>query len=165
METDFLTWIFLGGGIILMLMELVLPAGVALFLGFSGLTVGILRFFGILSGAGVSVAAWLIISIGLTLAIRPFLNKYFKPESFYKIADEDYEAMDKIAVVTKRVNDRDNSGRIRFDGTSWSARSMDGSIKEGDEVKIRFRENTTWIVESVGITEPTNQQLKQPNKN
>lgn len=165
MDADLLTWIFLGGGILLMFLEFVLPGGVALFLGFSGLAVGILRFLGILSDPGVSVAAWLVLSVGLTLAIRPFLKKYFRPESSYKIADEDYEAMDQVAVVLTEVTDRDNSGRIRFDGTSWSARTMEGSIKEGEQVKIRFRENTTWIVEPVGVVEPTKQQLKQPNKN
>lgn len=164
MDAELLTWIFLGGGTLLMFLEFILPGGVALFLGFSGVTIGILRFMGILSGPGISVAAWLILSVGLTLAIRPFLKKYFKPESSYKVADEDYEAMDKTAEVLQEVNDSDNSGRIRFNGTSWSARSMEGSIKEGELVKIRFRENTTWIVESVGVVEPTKQQLKQPNK-
>lgn len=165
METDLLTWIFLGGGILLVILELILPGGLALFLGFSGLSVGLLRILGILSGTGTSIAVWLILSVALTILIRPFLNKYFKPESYTKYADEDYEAMDQIAVVTETVNEDDNTGKIKLDGTIWRARSLEGQIKAGKEVRIRYRDNTTWIVEPVGIKEPTTQQLRNLNKN
>ncbi|MEX0662817.1 MAG: NfeD family protein [Balneolaceae bacterium] len=160
-----LTWIFLIGGILLMLLEFVVPSGVALFLGFSGLTIGLLRFFGILTDPTLSISAWLILSVGLTIAIRPFIKKYLKPESFFKYADEDFEAMDQIVEVIKPITDKDNSGRIRFDGVSWQARSLEGDIKKGQKARIRFRENTTWIVESMGVIDPPKDQLKQPNKN
>lgn len=165
MEADLLTWIFLGGGLLLMILEFILPGGLAFFLGFSGLSVGILRFFGILSGTGSSIAAWLILSVALTIAIRPFLKKYLKPESYSKYADEDYEAMDQIVEVIKTVNEDDNLGKIRLDGTNWRARSLEGQIEPGKKVRIRYRENTTWIVEPIGIKEPTNNQLRNLNKN
>lgn len=165
MDADLITWIFLGGGALLMLLELVLPGGVAFFLGFSGLAVGVLRLFGLIAGPGLSVAVWLILSVVLTIAIRPFIKKYFKPESYTKYADEDYEAMDQIVEVVEDVTDLDNSGTIRFDGTIWRARSIDGTIKAGEKVKIRFRENTTWIVEAEGVKEPSNKKLRNPNKN
>lgn len=148
-----------------MLLEFVVPSGVALFLGFSGLTIGLLRFFGILTDPTLSISAWLILSVGLTIAIRPFIKKYLKPESFFKYADEDFEAMDQIVEVIKPITDKDNSGRIRFDGVSWQARSLEGDIKKGQKARIRFRENTTWIVESMGVIDPPKDQLKQPNKN
>lgn len=165
MEADFLTWIFLGGGLLLMLLELLLPGGVALFLGFSGITVGVLRFLGLLSSTGGSIAAWLILSVGLTIAIRPFIKKYFRPESNFKYADEDYEAMDQVAEVIVDVNEEDNTGKIRFDGTVWRAKSLEGTIKAGEKVRIRYRENTTWIVESIGVKEPSKEQLRNLNKN
>lgn len=165
MDIETLTWVFLIGGILLMLLEFLIPSGVALFLGFSGLTVGILRFFGILSDPTLSVTAWLLLSVGLTIAIRPFIKKYLKAESFFKYADEDYEAMDQIVEVTSPINDKDNSGRIRFDGVSWQARSLEGTIKKGQKARIRYRENTTWIVEPMGVIDPPGNQLKQPNKN
>ena len=165
MDADILTWIFLGGGLLLMLLEFAAPSGVALFLGFSGLVVGLLRFFDLLTSTGGSVAAWLILSVGLTIAIRPFVKKYFKPESSFKYADEDYEAMDQIAEVIEDVNDYDSSGKIRFDGISWRAKSLEGTIKAGEKVRIRFRENITWIVEAEGIREPTKQQIRNKNRN
>ncbi len=165
MEADLLTWIFLGGGILLMILEFILPGGVALFLGFSGLSIGLLRFLGILTGTGSSIAAWLILSVALTIAIRPFLKRYFKSESYFKLADEDYEAMDQVVEVIKAVNDEDNSGKIRLDGTAWQARSLEGTIEAGTKVRIRYRENTTWIVEPIGIKEPSKEQLRNLNKN
>jgi inner membrane protein len=165
MEPETLTWLFLIGGTLLMIAELALPGGVAFFLGVSGVTVGLLRLVGLLSEPVSATAAWLLISVGLTIAIRPFIKKYFKPETSFKIADEDYEAMDKIAVVTEDLSDKDNSGRIRFGGATWQARSMDGRVEAGKEVVIRYRENTTWVVEPVQGSDPVNQKLKQPERN
>jgi inner membrane protein len=165
MEPETLTWIFLAGGILLMILETVLPGGVAFFLGISGVGVGILRFLGLLSDPVSATAAWLLSSVGLTIAIRPFIKKYFKSETYTKIADEDFEAMDQIAVVTGQINEDDNSGRIRFNGASWNARAMSGRIEPGAKVVIRYRENTTWVVEKHDDYEPTNQSTKQQEKN
>jgi inner membrane protein len=165
MEAETLTWIFLGGGILLMILEAVLPGGVAFFLGISGVGVGILRFLGLLSDPVSAFAAWLLTSVGLTIAIRPFIKKYFKSETYTKIADEDFEAMDQIAVVTRELNEDDNSGRIRFNGASWNARTLSGRIKPGAKVVIRYRENTTWVVETHDDYEPTDQSIKQQEKN
>lgn len=165
MDAELLTWIFLGGGILLMILEFAFPSGLALFLGFSGLSVGVLRFLGILTGTGSSIAAWLLLSVALTIVIRPFIKKYFKAESYFKLADEDYEAMDQVVEVVETVTDNDNSGKIRLNGTSWRARSLDGEIEAGQKVRLRYRENTTWIVESIGIKEPSQEQLRNLNKN
>lgn len=161
MDGETLTWLFLGGGILLMILEFFLPGGVAFFLGISGLSIGVLRLFGFLADPVSATAAWLLTSVGLTIAIRPFIKKYLKPETFFKYADEDYEAMDQIAEVIEELNDRDNSGRIRFDGVSWSARSVEGTVKPGQKVMIRYRENTTWVVEPLEGFEPDkNQKIK-----
>lgn len=165
MDSELLTWLFIAGGIILMILELAIPGGVAFFLGISGLAVGLLRFLGLLSDPVSAVSVWLLSSMALTIAIRPFIKKYLKPESSYKLADEDYEAMDQIAVVTDELNDLDNSGRIRFDGVTWQARSMEGRIPAGKEVIIRYRENTTWIVEAVGASDPTSISQKNSERN
>lgn len=164
MDGEILTWIFLAGGLLLMLIEFAIPGGIAFILGFSGLVVGALRFFDILTSTGGSVAAWLFLSVALTIAIRPLISKYFKPESSFKYADEDYEAMDQIAVVTEDVSEEE-SGKIRFNGTTWRARSLQGTIRAGEQVRIKYRENITWIVEAIGVQEPSKEQLKNLNRN
>lgn len=147
MDSELLTWIFLGGGLALMILETLVPGGVSFFLGLSGILVGVLRFFGILVEPSTAVAAWLGLSIGLILVFRPLLMKYWGGESSVKLADEDFEAMDQIVDVVEPVNDQDNSGRIRFQGISWQARTLQGELKPGQKAKIKYRDNVTWIVE------------------
>lgn len=147
MDSEILTWLFIGGGILLMLSEIFIPGGVALFLGFSGLTVGLLRWIGFLSDPFWAIFAWLFLSVALTIIIRPFIRKYLKGERSFKFADEDYEAIDQVVQVVETVTDFDNSGRIRFQGISWQARTIEGTIEAGQMARISYRENTTWIVE------------------
>ncbi len=132
-----------------MILETLLPGGVALFLGISGVGVGVLRWLGFLTDPFWSVFWWLITSLGLTIVIRPFIKRYLKGDRSFKFADEDYEAIDKIVDVVEKVTDFDNSGRIRFQGISWQARTMEGEIKPGQKARISYRDNTTWIVEAV----------------
>lgn len=165
MEADLLTWLFMIGGVLLIVLEAVVPGGIAFLLGLSGLGVGVVRYFGFLDDPLTAVVVWLLSSTLMTIAIRPFINKYFKGDSSYKFADEDYEAMDQIVEVIEPVNDLDNEGRIRFQGISWQARSVEGKIPAGTQVRIKYRDNTTWIVEEADPLDSPGIQLKTPNKN
>lgn len=147
MDSETITWLFLAGGILLMILETVLPSGLAFFLGLSGFTVGIIRWLGFLSNPLSAIFVWLTLSVALTILIRPFIKKYLKGERSFKFADEDYEAIDKVVDVVETVTDSDNSGRIRFQGITWQARTADGTIEAGTKARISYRENTTWIVE------------------
>jgi len=149
MNESLLTWIFAGGGLFLMILEAFIPGGVAFFLGLSGLLVALLRYIGLIANPGISVAIWLICSLGLTIAFRPFLKKYWGGQSFFKLADEDYEAMDQIVDVIEPIGALDNNGRIRFRGSSWKARSEEGTIAAGSKARIKYRDNLTWVVEPV----------------
>ena len=149
MDGETLTWIFLIGGIILMVLETVLPSGMALILGFSGLLVGLLRFLGLLADPTTATLAWFLTSLVLTVGALPFIKKYFGGETTFKIADEDYEAMDQIVDVVEDISDLNNEGRIRYQGISWQARTIEGDVPAGSQVRIKYRDNTTWIVEPV----------------
>ena len=121
MDGEWITWGFLIGGIVLMLLEALIPGGVTFVLGFSGLAVGILRYLGFLEDPFTATFTWLLSSMALTILIRPFIKKYFPGETSYKFADEDYEAMDQIVEVVEPINEFDNDGRIRFQGISgWN---------------------------------------------
>ncbi|NGP87842.1 NfeD family protein [Fodinibius halophilus] len=149
MDAETLTMVFFIGGIVLMIIETIIPGGVSFFLGVSGLIVGALRWFGILDDPTTSIITWLFTSVALILAMRPLLMKYWGGDSSYKLADEDVEAMDEVVEVIEPVNADDNSGRIRFQGISWKAQTLEGEISAGQKAKIRYRNNVTWIVEPV----------------
>jgi membrane protein implicated in regulation of membrane protease activity len=165
MDGEIITWTFLIGGIVLMLLEALIPGGVTFILGFSGLTVGILRYLGFLEDPFTATFTWLLSSMALTILIRPFIKKYFPGETFFKFADEDYEAMDQIVEAVEPINEFDNNGRIRYQGITWQARSMEGKIPAGTKVRIKYRENTTWIVEPVNTIDSVKNQIKEKNKN
>ncbi|MTI88211.1 MAG: NfeD family protein [Balneolaceae bacterium] len=163
MDGELLTWLFLIGGIILLLLEMVLPGGVALILGLSGLGIGILRWFGLLADPFTAAMVWLLSSVALTILIRPLIKKYFAGDISFKYADEDYEAMDQVVDVVEPINDIDNSGRIRYQGITWQARTIEGDIPAGAQVRIKYRDNTTWIVEAVDIIDSPKRKLKDSN--
>lgn len=165
MDGELLTWVFLIGGILLMLSETLIPSGVALLLGFSGLAVGVLRFFGLLEEPSSAIFTWLLASTALTILIRPFIKKYFPADYSFKYADEDYEAMDQIVDVVEPISDTDNNGRIRFQGISWQARTIEGEIPAGQQVRIKYRDNTTWIVEPVDYVNDNKIKLKDNKTN
>lgn len=147
MDSETLTWIFFIGGALLMLLEIFIPGGVSFFLGLSGVIVGVLRLLGFLVDPGSSVLTWLLSSIGLILLMRPLVMKYWGGESYFKLADEDYEAIDEIVEVIEPVNPYDNSGRIRYQGISWQARTLEGKLPGGAKARIKYRDNVTWIIE------------------
>jgi membrane protein implicated in regulation of membrane protease activity len=164
MDSEIITWIFLIGGIVLMVLELLLPGGVSFFLGFSGIIVGIARYLGLWEDPMTATGIWLLLSMAMTILIRPLLTKYFEGETSFKHADEDYEAMDEVVDVIEEVNEFDNSGRIRFQGISWQARTLEGKVPAGGKAKIKYRENTTWIVEPTDDLEgpPSTQRIEAP---
>lgn len=132
-----------------MILETLIPGGVSFFLGVGGLIVGLLRWMEIISSPATSIITWLFTSVALILAMRPLLKKYWGGESSYKLANEDIEAMDEVVEVIEPVNASDHTGRIRFQGISWQAKTLEGEIPAGAKAKIRYRDNVTWIVEPV----------------
>lgn len=164
MDGDTLSWIFLIGGILLIAAEWLIPSGISVILGISGLLVGGIRFLGFLDDPITATLAWVVTSALLAVVTLPVMKKYFGGESSSKFADEDYEAMDQVVDVIEPIDEQSNEGRIRFQGITWQARSLDGDIPAGTQVRIKYRDNTTWIVEPVSkLDSPYTQRLKQSN--
>jgi membrane protein implicated in regulation of membrane protease activity len=148
MDATALTWIFFLGGLLLMLLETVLPGGVAFFLGFGGLAVAGLRLFGIFTDPFTAVFAWLLLSTGLTVALRPFAMRYFGGDVSLALTDEDAEALGEKVTVVEPVG-AETPGRIRFRGAEWDARTVEGALPKGAKAKILYRDNLTWVVEPI----------------
>jgi membrane protein implicated in regulation of membrane protease activity len=145
-DPTFLTWVFLGGGLALMLLETVVPGGIAFFLGVGGLLVGGVRSLGLLLDPVTAVIFWVFASAGLTIALRPFLLRFVQGDISLGVTDEDAEAMGQTVRVVEPVGP-DEPGRIRFRGASWDARTLEGELPKGADAKILYRDNLTWVVE------------------
>ncbi|WP_263809353.1 MULTISPECIES: NfeD family protein [Salinibacter] len=147
LDPTLLTWAFVVGGTLLMLIEAVVPGGIAFFLGIGGVVVGGLRALGLLIDPLSSVVTWVFLSTGLTIALRPLMLRFVQGDVSLAMTDEDAEAMGETVTVVEAVGP-ESPGRIRFRGAAWDARTLEGQLPEGAEAQLLYRDNLTWIVES-----------------
>jgi membrane protein implicated in regulation of membrane protease activity len=148
LDPTLLTWIFFAGGLLLLFIEVILPGGVAFFFGAGGLIVAGLRALGLLMDPFSAAIAWTLISVGMTIALRPIATRYFGGESSIGITDEDAETMGQTVTVLEPLSS-EKTGRVRFRGAAWDARTLEGALPKGAEARIVYRDNLTWVVEPV----------------
>ena len=147
LDPTLLTWAFVVGGAFLMLIEAVVPGGIAFFLGIGGVAVGGLRALGLLVDPLSSIVTWVFLSTGLTIALRPLMLRFVQGDVSLAMTDEDAEAMGETVTVLESVGP-ESPGRIRFRGAAWDARTLEGQLPEGAEAQLLYRDNLTWVVES-----------------
>jgi Membrane protein implicated in regulation of membrane protease activity len=146
LDPTLLTWAFVVGGALLMLVEAVVPGGIAFFLGIGGVVVGGLRALGLLVDPLSSVVTWVFLSTGLTIALRPLMLRFVQGDVSLAMTDEDAEAMGETVTVVEAVGP-ESPGRIRFRGATWDARTLEGRLPDGAEAQLLYRDNLTWVVE------------------
>ncbi|MCS3667974.1 membrane protein implicated in regulation of membrane protease activity [Salinibacter ruber] len=146
LDPTLLTWAFVVVGALLMLIEAVVPGGIAFFLGIGGVVVGGLRALGLLVDPLSSVVTWVFLSTGLTIALRPLMLRFVQGDVSLAMTDEDAEAMGETVTVVEAVGP-ESPGRIRFRGATWDARTLEGRLPDGAEAQLLYRDNLTWVVE------------------
>ena len=133
-----LTLIWLIAGIILCLMEVLLPTAFVQFLmGISALVVALLSYLG-LSSVWLQAVLWLLLSTVLVV----FSRRFFQPPTRKsKISDP---------VIGETITEilPGQAGRVLYEGNSWRARCDDDNLNlaPGQKVYIVSREGTTLIV-------------------
>jgi membrane protein implicated in regulation of membrane protease activity len=147
LDPTFLTWTFVAGGLLLMVLETVVPGGVAGFLGLGGLVIAGLRALGLLVDPWTAVITWVFLSVGLTIALRPLAMRFVQGDISLALTDEDAEAMGETVMVVEEVGEEE-PGRIRYRGATWEARTVEGTLPKGAEAALLYRDNLTWIVEA-----------------
>lgn len=128
--------LWLTAGVILCLMELVLPtAFVELTMGVSAVIVGCIAWF--VPSITVQVVVWLLLSIGLSGLLRRALPK----RSHASIEDA------KEAKTLTEISPGE-TGRVLYEGNSWQARCEDEqlAIAPDQRVYVVGRRGTTLIV-------------------
>lgn len=146
---SFITGLFLFGGLLLLGSEFITPSFVAGFLGIAAVIVGGLHAIGVVDGLWASTLSWAALSVLLTLALRPIARRWLRAESRRDDSDEDRDAFDTIVDVISTIDDSSDQGRIRFQGSTWSATSTRGTIEKGHRARIVYRDKLVWIVEPV----------------
>lgn len=145
-----LFWIWFIGGVVLMLLEFVLPGGIVFFLGLGATLVALFLHLGLIDGWMQAFTTWFIGSLALLFGLRGVVQKIIPAEVEKGGTDEDLDAYNKLARVCVCIPAQ-GEGRIDFRGSTWAARNYHGDrdLEPGTEVRIIFRDNLAWVVEAV----------------
>jgi len=149
---DPLTLAFLVGGIALIVSEIKLPGAVAGFFGIAAVLTAGLRGIGLVDSLPVSLLLWGVLTTALIIPLRPMAKKIAGRAEVRKDAtdvEHDRDAMGEIVEVVEDISDENDLGRIRFQGTTWQARSTTGVFKKGDKAQLVYRDGSLWVVEPV----------------
>lgn len=147
---DLIIWIWMVAGFILLVAEIILPGGIAIFLGLAALIVAANLYFGLISGWVTAFTMWFIFSLLLIIVLRSFFQRFMQGEAEKQNTDEDMDAFGSVVEVIEKIEPTKN-GRIRFRGTTWTAKCYDEVLLPGSKAKIVLRENIDWVVEPMDL--------------
>jgi membrane protein implicated in regulation of membrane protease activity len=141
--------VWLTGGLVLMLLEFVVPGGIAFFLGLGAVLVALLLQLGLIDGWLQALTTWFIGSLALLFGLRGVVQKIVPAEVERGRSDEDIDAYNQVVEVCERIPAR-GEGRVVFRGSTWVARNYhaDRDLELGSRVRIIFRDNLVWLVEA-----------------
>ncbi len=152
---DAWTLAFLIGGALLIGSEFVVPSLFSVFLGVAALLTAGLRGLGVVESVPLSFLVWSLFSLGLVLPFRPLVQRLVPGKSEVKKdrtdVEHDRDAMGEVVDVVEDVTEESDAGRIRFQGTTWQARSTSGMLKKGDKAQLVYRQGAIWHVEPVPV--------------
>jgi len=131
-------------GLVLLLLELVMPGFVIFFFGIGAWITALVCLFAN-PGINIQVVIFAVTSVAALLVFRKMIqNKfiYSKNDKSEAVEDE-FTGKEAIAVADF---DNDKKGKVEFKGTSWKAKS-ESDIKAGQTVVIVEKDSFKLIVE------------------
>ena len=146
---DTVSWIWIVTGSVAVLGELLIPGGVIAFLGVAAMLVGLGHYLGLLEGWVVQFTAWFVLSLVLLIGLRGVFMRLMPGSISIGSTDEDAAMLGMEVEVVETVHPDNADGRIRHQGTTWAATSMEGTIPAGARARIAYRENTRWVIEPI----------------
>ncbi len=137
--------IWLGVGVIFIVAELVVPAFIVIFFGVGALIAGATAFFG--SSVQVQLVVFGLSSLALILLLRRTMARIFTGDDAEDEEEEDH-AIGRVVEVAEAI-EPPQPGRVKFQGSFWTARSADPA-PAGSMVRIIKRDaadKTAFLVE------------------
>ena len=142
---DFLPYLWLLAGVLLIGLELLTPGFVVIFFGIGALLTGLLSL--LIPGLSASLLLQFLIWGGSSLlslfALRRFFKRTFRGKEIEDTGQDEFvgQTAEVIEAVTQK-----KPGRVSFQGTTWKAVTYDSDLAAGDSVEIMKKENLTLIV-------------------
>ena len=142
--TNYVIWLI--GGSILVLLEFLIPGLVVIFLGLGALITSGLLYTGYIRDPWLAIACFAVASILMLVTLRKMVLRFYPSLSEKVETDEDVLIVGKRAEAISVLSAHDYSGRVKYSGTTWPARSEAGEIAEGSQVEIVAQENINLVV-------------------
>ncbi|UTC68116.1 MULTISPECIES: NfeD family protein [unclassified Treponema] len=140
--------IWLLAGVLCIGLELIIPGLVIIFFGFGAVFTSALTLIPFINEAlWLQIIIFIICSVLSLVFLRKKFTPIFKGTVFYPDKKSD-KYIEELADVVETVF-HNKEGRIKYKGTTWSARSLSGEIPQGEVVRVLRREGLTYIVEKV----------------
>lgn len=137
--TNYLTWLI--GGSFLVLLEFFVPGLVVIFLGLGALATSGLLYLGYIREPWLAIGCFTAVSILMLATLRKLVLRFYPSVSEKVETDEEVLIVGKRAETISTLTDHDYSGRVKYSGTTWPARSEAGEIAAGCTVKITGQDN------------------------
>jgi membrane protein implicated in regulation of membrane protease activity len=136
-----LVWFIIG--LVLFLLELILPGFVIFFFGVGAWLTALLCLIAN-PGINLQVIVFAVTSVLSLLLLRKMIQNrfFFSKEELSKEVEDEFSGKEATAIVDFEPG---NNGKVEFKGTTWKAESS-SSIHKGDKVIIKEKENFKLIV-------------------
>lgn len=154
---------WLGFGIVLMLVELVLPGGISFAFGLSAVVVSLLAWSKAIDSWLGFLATWVLLSGGMLAVFVPLAQRYFGGKQTRAVLDDDMHALGTEVDVVQDVAPDHDQGKIRYQGSLWSARSTVGPLPAGSRARLVRRDGFVWVVELLAEPMPQDGSKQPPN--
>jgi inner membrane protein len=131
-------------GLVLFLLELVLPGFVIFFFGVGAWITALLCLIAN-PGINLQVIVFAVTSVLSLLLLRKMIQNrfFFSKEELSKEVEDEFSGKEAVALTDFGA---DKNGKVEFKGTTWKAES-ESAITEGQRVIIKEKENFKLIVE------------------
>jgi membrane protein implicated in regulation of membrane protease activity len=141
---DYTAWLVLGSG--LMLAEFLIPGAVVVFLGLGAVATSGLIYLGYIREGWQAVTCFGLASVLMLVTIRKMVMRFYPSLTEKVVTDEEKLIYGQKAEVITVLTAHDYSGRVKYSGTTWPARSETGEIAEGATVEIIAQDNINLVV-------------------
>jgi len=144
---DYVVWIWIAAGILMILAELLIPGFVICFFGVAALLVALLcSFFSV--PCSLQLLLFALLGVFLLLLCRKCFPQIFRGRTKTDSSDIDDDAVAGATAVVVETIAPPLPGKIDFRGSYWEA-TCDREVPAGSAVRILRRENLTLIVEAI----------------
>tara|TARA_R110000796_G_scaffold73169_3_gene164832 strand:+ start:95 stop:559 length:465 start_codon:yes stop_codon:yes gene_type:complete len=141
----FETWIFLA--ILFACLEIFVPGGILLNLGVASLLVAIGVQQQILDTWILTLTTWFILATLLLISVYFITERFFAGDTTIENVFEELDIYGKTVNVVEQIGPGTQSGRVEFQGTTWTALGDGSIIPAGGQASIVCKENISLVVE------------------